>query len=422
MSNKVVIGTQWGDEGKGRVVDMLAREADVIVRYQGGNNAGHTVVVGDEKYALHLIPSGILFPEKKSILGNGMVIDPKSLLEEMLSLEERGIKLDNLYISEAAHVVLPYHRMLDQLEEESKGEYRVGTTGRGIGPAYEDKVARTGIRMADITDKEALRERLAEILPLKNKIMKEIYGGDELELDELVEEYDNYGRQLKQYITNTSLLIYEAHQQGASIFFEGAQGTMLDIDHGTYPYVTSSNPTIGGVFIGAGVGPELVDEVIGVCKAYVTRVGEGPFPTEETGPVGDYIRQQGKEFGVTTGRPRRCGWFDLPLMRQALRVNGISYLVMNSLDVLSGLKEIKLCTGYRYQGRVWEDLTCCSILPRVEPVYEIFPGWEEDISGIRDFAELPENAKRYINRIEELAGISIKYIGVGPERNQVIIR
>ncbi|MEC9488761.1 MAG: adenylosuccinate synthase [Halanaerobium sp.] len=420
MANKVVIGTQWGDEGKGRVVDMLAREADVVVRYQGGNNAGHTVVVGDKKYALHLIPSGILFGNKKSVLSNGMVIDPKSLIKEMASLQEQGIELSNLYISEAAHAVLPYHLALDQLEEETRGDNKVGTTGRGIGPAYEDKVARAGIRMADLTDPAILREKLAEVLPLKNKIIKEVFAGKPFQLEELVKEYSGYGQKLQKHITNTSLLVHEAYKAGETIFFEGAQGTLLDIDHGTYPYVTSSNPTIGGVLVGSGVGPGFIDEVVGVCKAYVTRVGAGPFPTEEHGAKGDYIRKQGNEFGVTTGRPRRCGWFDLPLMRQALRVNGISYLAMNSLDVLTGLDEIKLCTGYRLDGKVTRDLLFSNSLDRVEPVYESFPGWKEDISGIRDFSRLPANARNYVRKIEELAEVEIKFIGVGPERNQVI--
>lgn len=423
MSNKIVVGAQWGDEGKGKITDMLAETADLVVRYGGGNNAGHTVIVGQEKFELHLIPSGILYEDKKSVLGGGVVIDPEAMIEEMEGLEKRGISLANLYISETAHVIMPYHRMLDALEEERKGDSKIGTTGKGIGPCYTDKTARRGIRIADLLDEGRLRAKLQKALDYHNVLLKNVYNAKTLKAEEIIKEYQPYIEKLRPYVTNTSLLLNEAHKNNEKIFFEGAQGTLLDIDYGTYPFVTSSNPTAGGVCTGTGMGPTTIDDVIGVTKAYLTRVGAGPFPTELDNQWGEYLRDKGHEFGVTTGRPRRCGWLDIPILKHAVRVNGLTEIALTKIDVLTGIDEIKVCTAYQHGEELVEEFPPYleSEIP-YEPVYEKWPGWEEDITGIRDYDQLPKNAQKYIERIEELIGVPAKIISVGPGRKQAIIR
>ncbi len=420
MVNKIVVGAQWGDEGKGKITDMMAEDADVVVRFGGGNNAGHTVIVGQEKYELHQIPSGILYPEKKCVLGNGVVIDPEEMVEEMEGLKRRGINLDNLFISEFAHIIMPYHRLLDKLEEERKGKGKIGTTGKGIGPAYTDKVARRGIRVIDLLDLDKLKEKLTKVMDYQNTVLEKVYNSKPLPIEDIIEELKPYIEKMRPMVTDCALLLEKARQNGENIFFEGAQGTLLDIDYGSYPYVTSSNPTAGGVCTGSGLGPVEIDEVIGVAKAYITRVGEGPFPTELNNEIGEFLREKGGEFGVTTGRPRRCGWLDLPLLRYAIRVNGLTEIAMTKLDVLSGLDEIKVCTGYNCQGKIKKDISAVNI--DNEPVFITCSGWSEDISHIRDFEDLPSEAREYIKIIEEEISVPIKKIGIGPERNQIIHR
>ncbi|HKL13958.1 MAG TPA: adenylosuccinate synthase [Halanaerobiales bacterium] len=419
MSVKVVIGAQWGDEGKGKVTDKLAETADFVVRFSGGNNAGHTVIVEDEKYELHLIPSGILYSEKKSVIGNGVVIDPVALIEEMEGLKDRGIKFDNFYISEQAHVVMPYHKTFDGLEEERKGDNKIGTTKKGIGPTYTDKIARRGIRICDLIDENTFKEKLKNILEYKNLIVSKVYNKPKFDYEEILEEYLRAAEIIKDYVTDTSVLLDEAYKQDENIFFEGAQGTLLDIDYGTYPFVTSSNPTSGGVCTGAGFGPTKIDDIIGVAKAYLTRVGSGPFPTELFDKNGEFLLEKGHEYGVTTGRPRRCGWLDLPLLKYAVRVNGLTELVLTKIDVLSGLEEIKVCTSYK-EGEC--TISQAGLKGERAPVYESFPGWNKDISGVNDFDKLPKAAQDYINMIEKEIGIPITVIGTGPEREDAIIR
>ena len=423
MANKILVGAQWGDEGKGKITDLLARTAVVIVRFGGGNNAGHTVIVGDQKFELHLIPSGILYAEKINIIGNGVVIDPAALVKEMQMLEERGISLDNFFISEIAHVIMPYHRLLDKLEEERKGEGKIGTTGKGIGPAYTDKVARRGIRLIDTLDKERFYRRLTDALEYQNLLLEKVYGVEPLKAEDIMEEYREYIDIIRKHVTDTTLLLDKARREGKEIFFEGAQGTLLDVDYGTYPYVTSSNPTAGGVCTGTGFGPAGIDGVIGVAKAYVTRVGEGPFPTELKNETGDYLREKGHEYGVTTGRPRRCGWFDIPIIKHAVRVNGLTELALTKLDVLTGMEELKVCVGYKYQGEYLSEFPLeQETLFNCEPVYETMAGWSEDISGYTEYEQLPQAARAYIEYIEKESGIPVKIIGTGPEREQIIIR
>ncbi|HMA59753.1 MAG TPA: adenylosuccinate synthase [Halanaerobiales bacterium] len=419
MAVKVVIGAQWGDEGKGKVTDKLAETADYVVRFSGGNNAGHTVIVGDEKYELHLIPSGILYPEKKSVIGNGVVIDPVALNEEIAGLKERGITFDNFHISEQAHVVMPYHKTFDGLEEERKGDNKIGTTKKGIGPTYTDKAARRGIRICDLTDEEVFKEKLKNILEYKNLIISKVYDKPKFNYEEILEQYLEAAKKIKPYVTDTSLLLDEAYKKDKNIFFEGAQGTLLDIDYGTYPYVTSSNPTSGGVCTGAGFGPTKIDDIIGVAKAYLTRVGAGPFPTELFNENGTFLLEKGHEYGVTTGRPRRCGWLDLPLLKYAVRVNGLTELVLTKVDVLSGLEQIKVCTSYK-EGDC--TISQAGLKGERAPQYESFAGWEKDISGLTDFDKLPKEAKNYINMIEKEIEIPITVIGTGPERDDAIIR
>ncbi|AZO93532.1 adenylosuccinate synthase [Halocella sp. SP3-1] len=423
MANKIVIGTQWGDEGKGKITDMLARTADVVVRFGGGNNAGHTVIVGDEKFELHLIPSGILYPEKINVIGNGVVIDPEALLKEMYGLIERKISLDNFFISESAHVIMPYHRLLDRLEEERKADSKIGTTGKGIGPAYTDKIARRGIRVCDTLNRDIFYKKLQENLAYQNLIIEKVYKSKPVDIEEIMEEYLPYIEEIRPYVKNTSLLLDKVRKENKKIFFEGAQGTLLDVDYGTYPFVTSSNPTAGGVCNGAGIGPVLIDDVVGVAKAYLTRVGEGPFPTELEDKTGEWLREKGHEYGVTTGRPRRCGWFDVPILKHAFRVNGLTEIALTKVDVLTGLDEIKVCTAYRYQGEVLDEFPVqLEKLSACKPVYENLPGWKEDISAVRDFDKLPENARNYIKRIEELIAVPVKIIGTGPEREEAILK
>ena len=423
MSSVVVVGTQWGDEGKGKITDFLSENAEVIARYQGGDNAGHTIQFNGVTYKLHLIPSGIFSPEKISVIGNGVVLNPKSLITELAYLHERNVTTDNLRISDRAHVILPYHIRLDQLQEEAKGDNKIGTTNKGIGPCYMDKAARVGIRVADLLDREVFAERLKINLAEKNRLFTKMYDAVPIEFDDIFEEYYEYGQQMKQYVCDTSVILNDALDQGKRVLFEGAQGVMLDIDQGTYPFVTSSNPVAGGVTIGSGVGPSKINKVVGVCKAYTSRVGDGPFPTELFDEIGSRIREVGREYGTTTGRPRRVGWFDSVVMRHSKRVSGITNLSLNSIDVLTGLETIKICVAYRKpNGEEISHYPASLVeLGQCEPVYEELPGWSEDITGCRSLEELPENARNYVRRISELVGVRISTFSVGPDREQTNI-
>lgn len=419
MSSVVVVGTQWGDEGKGKITDFLSENAEVIARYQGGDNAGHTIVIEGTKYKLHLIPSGIFYPEKVSVIGNGVVVNPKSLVKELAYLHDAGITTDNLRISDRAHVILPYHIKLDQLQEDAKGDNKIGTTIKGIGPAYMDKAARVGIRIADLLDKEIFAERLKINLEQKNREFTKMYEVDPIEFQDIFEEYYDYGQQIKKYVTDTSVILNDALDAGKRVLFEGAQGVMLDIDQGTYPYVTSSNPVAGGVTIGSGVGPSKITKVVGVCKAYTSRVGDGPFPTELNDEIGHQIREVGHEYGTTTGRPRRVGWFDSVVMRHSRRVSGLTNLSLNSIDVLTGLDEVKICVAYDLDGeRIDYYPASLETLQRCTPIYETLPGWSEDITGVRHLDDLPETAKNYVRRVSELVGVKISTFSVGPGRDQ----
>jgi adenylosuccinate synthase len=422
MTSVVVVGTQWGDEGKGKITDFLSANAEVIARYQGGDNAGHTIVIDGKKFKLQLIPSGIFYPEKISVIGNGVVVNPKSLVKELAYLHEEGVSTDSLRISDRAHVILPYHIELDRLQEESKGDNKIGTTIKGIGPAYMDKAARVGIRIADLLDRDVFAERLRINLEEKNRQFTKLYDAEALSFDDIFEEYYEYGQQIKQYVTDTSVILNDALDNGKRVLFEGAQGVMLDIDQGTYPFVTSSNPVAGGVTIGSGVGPSKIDKVVGVCKAYTSRVGDGPFPTELFDEVGDRIREVGHEYGTVTGRPRRVGWFDSVVMRHSRRVSGITNLSLNSIDVLSGLDTVKICVAYDLDGeRIDHYPASLEQLKRCKPIYEELPGWSEDITGVRHLNELPENARNYVRRVGELVGVRISTFSVGPDRDQTNI-
>ena len=423
MSSVVVVGTQWGDEGKGKITDFLSEKAEYVARYQGGDNAGHTIQFGGETYKLHLIPSGIFSPEKLCIIGNGVVVNPKSLVTELAYLHERNITTDNLRISDRAHVILPYHIELDRLQEEAKGDKKIGTTIKGIGPAYMDKAARVGIRIADLLDREVFEERLRLNLEDKNRQFIKLYDANPMNFEEIFEEYYEYGQQIKQYVCDTSVLLNDALDNGKRVLFEGAQGVMLDIDQGTYPFVTSSNPLAGGVTIGSGVGPSKVTKVVGVCKAYTSRVGDGPFPTELFDEIGSRIREVGREYGTTTGRPRRVGWFDSVVMRHSKRVSGITNLCLNSIDVLTGLETVKICVAYRKSNGEEISHYPASLveLGQCEPVYEELPGWSEDITGCRTLDELPIEAQNYVRRVSELVGVKISTFSVGPDRNQTNI-
>ena len=421
--SSVVVGTQWGDEGKGKITDFLSEKAEYVARYQGGDNAGHTIQFGGETYKLHLIPSGIFSPEKLCIIGNGVVVNPKSLVTELAYLHERNITTDNLRISDRAHVILPYHIELDRLQEEAKGDKKIGTTIKGIGPAYMDKAARVGIRIADLLDREVFEERLRLNLEDKNRQFTKLYDASPMNFEEILEEYYEYGQQIKQYVCDTSVLLNDALDNGKRVLFEGAQGVMLDIDQGTYPFVTSSNPLAGGVTIGSGVGPSKVTKVVGVCKAYTSRVGDGPFPTELFDEIGSRIREVGREYGTTTGRPRRVGWFDSVVMRHSKRVSGITNLCLNSIDVLTGLETVKICVSYRKSNGEEISHYPASLveLGQCEPVYEELPGWTEDITGCRTLDELPIEAQNYVRRVSELVGVKISTFSVGPDRNQTNI-
>ncbi|MBN8236455.1 adenylosuccinate synthase [Halobacillus kuroshimensis] len=419
MSSVVVVGTQWGDEGKGKITDFLSQNAEVVARYQGGNNAGHTIKFDGITYKLHLIPSGIFFDDKICVLGNGMVIDPKALLEELKYLHDKGVSTDNLRISNRAHVILPYHLKLDALQEEEKGANKIGTTKKGIGPAYMDKAARTGIRIADLMDKESFREKLEQNLAEKNRLFEKVYETEPFTVDEILDEYYEYGQKIASYVCDTSVVLNDNLDDGRRVLFEGAQGVMLDIDQGTYPFVTSSNPIAGGVTIGSGVGPSKIKHVVGVSKAYTTRVGDGPFPTELENETGDQIREVGREYGTTTGRPRRVGWFDSVVVRHARRVSGITDLSLNSIDVLTGIETLKICTAYKYKGEIIEEFPASlKVLAECEPVYEEMPGWTEDITGVKNLSELPANARHYIERVSQLTGIPLSVFSVGPDRSQ----
>lgn len=423
MSTVVIVGAQWGDEGKGKVIDYLAKEADVVVRGQGGNNAGHTVVVGDQKYALHLIPSGILNEQTINVIGNGVVFDPQGFLKEIEGLKAKGVSTDSIRVSDRAHVVFPYHREVDRLAEEARGADMIGTTKKGIGPSYMDKVERSGIRICDFVDQEVFEPIFRKQIEAKNKIITQIYGGTALDADQMVDEYSAYASQIKPYVADTSVIVYEALKEGKKVLLEGAQGTLLDLDYGTYPFVTSSHPTAGGFTIGSGIGPNQIGEVVGITKAYTTRVGKGPFVTELENEIGNRIRIAGNEFGTTTGRPRRCGWLDTVIVNYAARVNGMTCIALMLLDVLTGFENVKICTGYQYGDEVIHNFPASlNVLGKCEPIYETLPGWTEDLSLCSTFEALPRNAQKYIERIESLTGIPVKIISVGPKRSQTIIR
>lgn len=421
MSTLVILGAQWGDEGKGKITDYLAETAEVVVRFQGGNNAGHTVEVGDVTYKLHLIPSGIINGNKLNIIGNGVAFDPAAFFKEVEYLREKGLDITekNLLVSDRAQVIMPYHRVLDRLKEAARGSEDIGTTGKGIGPAYTDKYERSGIRVCDLLSETVLRKKLELNVTEKNRYIVEVLGGEPVDFEAIFEEYVAYGKQLKPYVKDTSVVLYEEIKKNRKVLFEGAQGMLLDIDYGTYPYVTSSNTTAGGVASGSGIGPNMIEKAIGVTKAYTTRVGKGPFPTELEDETGEWIREKGHEYGTTTGRSRRCGWLDLVIVKTAIRVSGLTSLVLTKIDTLAGLPSIRICTGYRLHGEVidhvpasLEDLALC------EPIYEELPGWDDSVALATSMEEMHPNAKRYIERIEALTGIQVSIVSVGPRRDQ----
>lgn len=424
MSTYVVVGLQYGDEGKGKITDVLSAKSDYVVRFQGGDNAGHTVYVGDEKFVLHLLPSGVLQCKGKCVIANGVVVNPKAFIHEIEEIEKRGLKTDHIFISRRAHVIMPYHILLDTYREEEEGGTQIGTTKKGIGPCYEDKIARVGIRMIDLLNPEILREKIEKNLKVKNALFEKYYGKPALNIDEVYREFLDIGQQLKNRIVDTELELNEAIKEGKNILFEGAQALMLDIDFGTYPFVTSSSPSTGGVCTGAGIPPTSLQNLIGVAKAYCTRVGNGPFPSELNDELGEKIRQVGHEFGATTGRPRRTGWLDLVSLKHACMINGINNLVITKLDVLTGIKNLKIVTKYKTEDNKIIDYFTSSTtkLYDYEPIYEILDGWDEDITKARSYEELPENAKKYIKFIENYLGINVYLVSVGPERSQNIIR
>lgn len=424
MPANIVVGTQWGDEGKGKIIDIIASRADVVVRSQGGNNAGHTVVNDGQTYKLHLIPSGILYKNTACLIGAGVVLDPKDFLSEIDDLSSRGISFDNLKIDPRAHVVMPWHITLDGLSEKFRGDSDIGTTKRGIGPCYMDKYERCGIRVYDLVHPEAFAEKVRMTGKLKNKIITEVYGGEPHDIEAIIKEYTEYGKRLAKYVDDVSVIVYEAAKANKTIMFEGAQATLLDIDFGTYPYVTSSHPLSAGVCVGTGVGPMIISNIIGVAKAYTTRVGKGPFPTELNDEIGETIRNKGGEFGTTTGRPRRTGWFDAVIVRHSVRVNGLSSLAINKLDTLGGIGDLKVCVAYKKpDGTVIENFPAAlEELADCVPVYETLKGFDDDISSCRSFDELPEACKKYIERLEELCDCHISMVGVGPDREQIIER
>ena len=424
MKNTVVVGAQWGDEGKGKVVDYLSEHADVVVRFQGGTNAGHTVKVAGEEYILHLIPSGIVHPNTQCLIGNGVVVDPPELLKEMRGLEEKGISLEGrFWVSERAHVIMPYHKLLDSLDERLMGSKKIGTTKRGIGPAYADKSARVGLRVLDLLNPPYLKERLFATVKLKNLIVKEFFGEEGFDPDALYQEALEWGEALKPFVANVVTKMKGFIKDGKTLLFEGAQGTMLDIDYGTYPYVTSSHTSVGGVFAGCGVNTTAVEEIIGIAKAYTTRVGGGPFPTEETGAMGEHLRDKGGEYGATTGRPRRCGWLDLVVLRHAAWLNGLTGIALTKIDVLDGLKEIPVCVAYEIDGKRCDEFPA-SIhdVEKAKPIFKVMKGWDTPVCGATDWEALPEEAKRYIGFIEDETGVHVKIVSTGPGREATLVR
>ena len=423
MSSFVVLGAQWGDEGKGKMTDYLAEEAEVIVRFQGGNNAGHTVEVGEKQYKLHLIPSGILYDDKLNIIGNGVVVDPKALFEEIDYLQGEGVSVtpNKLIISDRAHVIMPYHKILDKLKEKARGKNDIGTTGKGIGPCYTDKFERCGIRICDLIDREVFEDKLRQNIESKNKYIVNVLNGEELNYDEILNEYLTLAERLRPYVQDTSVRLYNEIKEDKTVLFEGAQGMLLDIDYGTYPYVTSSNTTACGVASGAGIGPNMVTNAVGIAKAYTTRVGKGPFPTELDNEIGEWIREKGHEYGVTTGRSRRCGWLDAVILKTTVRVSGLTSLCVTKIDTLAGLEKLKICVGYKFNDTVIDYFPASlKDLEKCEPIYEEFEGWGDEVASARSYDELPENAKKYLKRIEELTDTKISIIGVGPRRDQTI--
>ena len=424
MKTVAIVGSQWGDEGKGKVIDFLATQADVVVRGQGGNNAGHTLVVDGKKFALRLIPSGILNPNTINVIGNGIVFDPKGFFEEIEMLESNGISTKNIKISDRAHIVFPYHKELDGLAEEARGDNKIGTTKKGIGPCYMDKTERSGIRVCDLMDKEIFAKKLKLQVDAKNKLVTGVYGKEAMfDFDEIYNEFIVYAEKMRPYVEDTTVIVYDAIKANKKVLFEGAQGTLLDLDLGTYPFVTSSHPTSGGFAVGAGVGPNMIKDVVGIVKAYTTRVGEGPFVTELFDETGERIRTQGREFGTVTGRARRCGWFDAVIVKYAARVNGLTSISFMLLDVLTGFDKIKICTAYKMGDKIINNFPASlEDLAKCEPVYEELDGWNEDLTNIEKFEDLPENAKKYIARIEELIDVNIDLVSVGPNRTQTIIR
>lgn len=423
MSAFIVLGAQWGDEGKGKMTDYLAEEANVVVRYQGGNNAGHTVEVGEKQYKLHLIPSGILHDEKLNVIGNGVVVDPKAFFTEIDYLKEEGVKVtpEKLIVSDRAHVIMPYHKGLDKLKEKARGKNDIGTTGKGIGPCYTDKFERCGIRVCDLIDKEVFKEKLKDNIEMKNKYIVNVLGGEPLSFEEIYEEYSKYGEKLKPFVKDTSVRVYNEIKEDKTVLFEGAQGMLLDIDYGTYPYVTSSNTTAGGVANGVGIGPNMITNAVGIAKAYTTRVGKGPFPTELEDETGEWIREKGHEYGVTTGRSRRCGWLDIVILKTSVRVSGLTSLAVTKIDTLAGLEKVNMCVGYKFNDEIidyfpasLEDLAKC------EPIYEEFDGWDESVANARSYEELHPNARKYLERIEELTDTRISIVSVGPRRDQTM--
>ena len=422
MSAVVVMGTQWGDEGKGKIVDYLAEQSDVVVRFQGGSNAGHTVTVEGKEFKLRLLPSGILYKGKTCVIANGVVVDPEVLLQEMDGMTAQGIAVDGIRISNRAHVILPYHKLMDELLETVRGDNKIGTTKRGIGPCYMDKDNRIGIRIVDLMDEEVFSEKLKEVLAIKNKELKAVYNNDGFDYDTVRSEYLAYADRLRKHVIDTSAYLNAQLKAKKKVLFEGAQATLLDLDHGTYPYVTSSHPTSSGACVGAGIAPKKIDTVVGVVKAYCTRVGEGPFPTEQLNEIGDKIRSCGHEFGTVTGRPRRTGWLDACVVRYAGYLSGIDYMAITRLDILDTFEEVKICVAYKYNGKIIDEMPASlKVLGAVEPVYETFAGWMTDTTKIRQYEDLPENAKKYVERLAEVAEINIGYVSVGPNRAQTIV-
>ncbi len=422
MSTVVISGSQWGDEGKGKIVDYLAQKADIVVRFQGGSNAGHTVAVDGEEYKLRLLPSGILYKNTLCVIGNGVVLDPQVLLEETDAMKARGIDVSGIRISNRAHVVMPYHKIMDELNEKMRGKGKIGTTKRGIGPCYIDKDDRIGIRVCDLIEREEFAEKLKILLEIKNPILEKVYNAPPLKYEEILKEYEGYADRIRPYVCDTIALLNREIDAGKKVLFEGAQATMLDIDYGTYPYVTASHPISGGVCVGAGVAPKKIGKVFGVVKAYCTRVGEGPFPTEQPGEIGDKLREAGHEFGTVTGRPRRTGWLDACVVKYSGSLSGTDYMAVTRLDILDGFDEIKMCTAYELDGEILNEIPAClKTLAKVKPVYETFAGWKTDISKIRRYEDLPENAKKYLQRMAEVTGIKLGIVSVGPNRDQTIV-